>query len=492
MPSDGRPSGFRWYKKFIRTDAEQPSGTARMLLSFLRANQWVLFEWNNAPETGQLFACMKKEVMPKLESAEPELKVAQALGLEGSSASQLTNSRTDVPLLLPEGRHRPEEPWAARKILVDQAGTPVAIGEPQDFVTHNIRRPLSIDGASRAEYAPKYAEIKPPPSDEPPQPKDYRVVRIFYATDRARKGNGYSNRREGNDLLHLGVCDVTIPTDHRMGSLESPRWWKLEFSWNPKQHVVLQNISELPEPAFFDRMRAELSRAEERSVLVFIHGYCVSFEDGARRTAQLSYDLGFKGAPILYSWPSAASIEAYPADEETINWTKPHLANFLTDVVCKTQPTSVHIVAHSMGNRALARMLETFPPRNGSSIFNEIVLAAPDIDTGEFLHLAQSIQSTAKRFTLYASSNDKAIQASQLYHKYARAGDSGNDIVVVSGMDTIDASSVDTSFMGHSYYGDERTVISDLYYLLGGKPPDQRHGLEPKKCSKGSYWAFRS
>jgi esterase/lipase superfamily enzyme len=491
MPSDETPVRFRWYKKFIRTDAEQPCGTARMLLSFLRANQWVVFEWRSAPEKEQLFACMKKEVMPKLESAEPESQVVQALGLEVSSASQLTNSRTDVPLLLPEGRHRPEKPWAARKILVDEAGTPVAIGEPQDL-TAKITRELSIGDASRAEYASKSAGIKPPPSDEPPQPKDYRVVRIFYATDRARKGKGYSNRREPNDSLHLGTCDVTIPTDRRMGSLESPRWWRLQFTWNPKKHVVLQEISELPEPDFFGRLRSELLNAEQRSILVFIHGYCVSFEDGARRTAQLSYDLGFTGTPMLYSWPSAASFQAYPVDEETINWTKTHLAHFLTDVVCKTQPEMVHIVAHSMGNRALARMLEAFPQRNESSVLNEIVLAAPDIDTGEFLHLAQSIQCTAKRFTLYASSNDKAIQASQLYHQYPRAGDSGSGIVVVSGVDTIDASNVDTSFMGHSYLGDERTVISDLYYLLGGKQPEQRHGLEPRTCSKGSYWAFKS
>lgn len=489
MSADERPSQFRWYKKFIRTDAEQTCGTARMTLSFLRANQWVIFEWNRPKDREQLYACMKKEVLPRLASAEPELRVTQALGLERSSSSELTSSQEDIPRL-PDGRLKAEEPWSARRILVDQQGSPIAIGTPEELKQRVTR---SLQPAITAEYViqePRFAGEPPP--DEPPQPKDYRIVRIFYATDRSRTGKGYSNQRETNDSLHLGTCDVTIPSDRRMGSLESPRWWKLQFSWNPKKYVVLQEIRELPEVVFFDRLRIELLKGEERSVLVFIHGYCVSFEDAARRTAQLSYDLGFKGAPILYSWPSAASVQAYPVDEETINWTKPHLAHFLTDVVCKTQAKFVHIVAHSMGNRALARMLEMFPQHNESSVFNEIVLAAPDIDTGEFLHLAQSIQRAAKRFTLYASSNDKAIQASQLYHKYPRAGDSGNNIVVVPGVDTIDASDVDTSFIGHSYYGDERTVISDLYYLLGGNPPDQRHGLEPKKCPKGCYWAFRS
>jgi esterase/lipase superfamily enzyme len=150
------------------------------------------------------------------------------------------------------------------------------------------------------------------------------------------------------------------------------------------------------------------------------------------------------------------------------------------------------VVAHSMGNRALARMLEIFPLPGGSPVFNEIVLAAPDVDTSEFIELAKTIQPMAKRFTLYASSNGYAMKASKAYHTYPRLGDAGDEIVVLPGLDTIDASNVDTSFMRHSYYGDERTMIADLYYLLDGKPPEQRHGLEPMECSKGDYWTFKS
>ena len=54
-------------------------------------------------------------------------------------------------------------------------------------------------------------------------------------------------------------------------------------------------------------------------------------------------------------------------------------------------------------------------------------------------------------------------------------------------------SNVDTSFLGHSYFADKRTVISDIFYLLNeGKPPDECHGLEQKSCAKGQYWAFRT
>jgi esterase/lipase superfamily enzyme len=40
---------------------------------------------------------------------------------------------------------------------------------------------------------------------------------------------------------------------------------------------------------------------------VFIHGYNVSFDAAVKLTAQLSRDMRFPGAPILYSWASAAA-----------------------------------------------------------------------------------------------------------------------------------------------------------------------------------------
>jgi len=179
-------------------------------------------------------------------------------------------------------------------------------------------------------------------------------------------------------------------------------------------------------------------------------------------------------------------------DEATIDWSRPHLASFLSQIACRAGVSTLHVIAHSMGNRALIKALGTLPLFNSTSFINQIVLAAPDIDSGEFVQIAASIQSSGKRTTLYASSNDKAIEISKQVHEYPRAGESGPDIVIVNGVDTIDASNVDTSFIGHSYFADKRTVLSDLYYVLSeGKPPSERYSLEEKTCPKGLYWAFR-
>ena len=120
------------------------------------------------------------------------------------------------------------------------------------------------------------------------------------------------------------------------------------------------------------------------------------------------------------------------------------------------------------------------------------MLTAPDVDADVFRRdLAPVIVKTASRVTLYASSNDEALRLSKDVHGYARAGESGAQLVVVPGMDTIDVSSIDTSLIGHSYYGDNPTVLTDLFYLLNKQlPAAQRQWLTPMRLGSQMYWVF--
>jgi esterase/lipase superfamily enzyme len=488
---------IRWTRSFMRADAEQPTGTLRMLLSAIRRNQWVLLERRTAITDTKFYPFTKGELAPRLEGVPFEIPATRALHLEGKLPSQTIES--DEIRLFTGNLQNIEEPWLPRKVLLDPNGSPVAIGiprMPRESVEHGVAsetardRILTKSTDDSGEPSTGYVAESPGPEDE--TPLDYSIVRIFYATDRAKAVNGgYSGARNPDEQLHLGTCDVTIPRDHRMGALESPRWWRFDFKRNPRKHITLQQVNELSSASFFSMLQGSVMADRDRSVLIFIHGFWVSFEDAARRTAQLSYDLGFKGAPILYSWPSAGRMSGYLSDEATIEWTKPHLSNFLRQVANSTEVSRIHIIAHSMGNRALVKVLDSTSVL-GKPLFSQIVLTAPDIDSGEFLQLASRIRSTAERITLYASSNDKAISVSKTLHAYPRAGESGENIVVVTGLDTVDASTVDTSLTGHSYYAEDRTVLSDVYYLLtDGTPPGSRHGLDRRECSNGEYWVFR-
>jgi esterase/lipase superfamily enzyme len=326
---------------------------------------------------------------------------------------------------------------------------------------------------------------------------NYAVVRTFFATDRNLTGRTKPAEMfgGGRSTLRYGTCDVSIPRDHRMGELEAPSIWRLEFREDPARHVVLLNVATIPKDSFFAGLAARVRASPTSSAFLFVHGYNVSFEDAARRTAQISYDLGFEGAPVFYSWPSQATVAAYTVDEQQVEWAEHNLKVFLQDFFGRSDARNVYLIAHSMGNRALTRAAAALLAERPAirSRLTEVILTAPDIDAEVFKRdIAPRLAAAGRPITLYASSEDVALAASRKVHGNPRAGDSGQGLVVVSGIETIDATAVDTSLLGHSYFGDSRSVLSDMFYLIRErKRADDRFGLRRMDSSAGRYWEFK-
>ena len=328
-------------------------------------------------------------------------------------------------------------------------------------------------------------------------------VKVFYATDRAPSaGPALSfGAQRGPDICY-GTADVSIPDDHRMGDIERPHWWRLEFREDLAHHVVITAMQSLAEDGFTDLARATLARGTKKQVLVFVHGYRVAFNDAMMRTAQLAYDLHFEGLTALYSWPSEASVLGYMVDSANVEWSQPHFVQFLRLLRERLGVEQVHVVAHSMGSRLLLGMLGSAAgpatsaagPVTSAAGLGQMVFAAPDVDAATFKQAAATLKHKARQYTLYASSEDKALKASKTIQKYPRAGDSGQsgaDLVIVDPVNTIDASSVDTGFLGHSYYGDNRSVLGDLFELIrNGTAPQDRFGLVEQSRFGQRYWQF--
>jgi esterase/lipase superfamily enzyme len=217
----------------------------------------------------------------------------------------------------------------------------------------------------------------------------------------------------------------------------------------------------------------------------------VSFEDAAIRTAQLAYDFGFKGAPIFYSWPSRGSLFGYLYDEQSVQQTVQNLKQFLGDVATSSGATVVHLIAHSMGNRALLpalAQLSSDPHFQDLGKFNTVVLAAPDVDRDVFMKLVARIHNPQNNITLYVSERDQALAASHLlFHKEPRAGEGGTDTIVMPGLDTVDVTKLSMDALGHSYFGDNRSVVMDLLAFLKGKLAP-RPGLNKVAVGNLAYW----
>jgi len=294
--------------------------------------------------------------------------------------------------------------------------------------------------------------------------------------------------------LGLGTCQVSIPKIHMAGVLESPSILKLEFEELPERHVVLLEVRSREEQEFWDLMQKRVIQSPKRDLMIFIHGYNVSFEDAARRTAQMAHDLQFQGAPVFFSWPSQGELLGYVTDRKNSAWTASHLKDFLLKVHQQSGAESIHLIAHSMGNRALGSAINSLANEvaDEGKLFNEVVLAAPDVDRDLFQQeIAPKILGLSNHVTLYASQNDLALKASRAVNGYPRAGDVGSDILILPGIDTIDVSQIDSSLLGHAYYGDNTSVISDIHALLHiTRYPKERVWLRNVSSAAGAYWYF--
>lgn len=297
----------------------------------------------------------------------------------------------------------------------------------------------------------------------------------------------------GRGTLTRGICEVTVPDIHQRGMVERPSLMRFEIREDQQQHIVLTSAVELSVDDFHRRLSETVGDSPQRDLLVFIHGYNVDFEAAVQRTAQIAIDLPFEGVPVCYSWPSQGSLLGYSVDETNAEWTTTHLKQFLLELANESGAASINVVAHSMGNRPMTAAMEQIQWQLSDAAdvpFDRIVLAAPDVDADRFRRdLAPSLLNVANHVTLYASSDDQALIASKQVHGYPRAGESGSHIVVVPGVETIDVSGIDLSLLGHSYYGDNESMLRDLYEVVRARLPASRRALlVARRQGELLYW----
>jgi len=331
----------------------------------------------------------------------------------------------------------------------------------------------------------------------------YATVRVFYGTDRKTTGSLKPAELYGAERgeLQYGYLDVTIPAVHQEAELETRSPWDITSYFVSTaglrtRYVLLDQVTPLARDGFLSALRKQIRGAPSKDVFIFVHGFNSTFEDAARRCAQLAYDLDFDGTPMMYSWASAGSATAYIKDEATVTASGRKMAQMLDDVVAQSGAERIHLIAHSMGNRALIEALQAYLATREAGrrqhIFDQIVFTAPDVDREYFVDAIKPLSSAAARVTLYASNTDLALQSSQLLHDAPRAGLAGASIISMAGLDTIDMSEVPADSLGHNYFAANAGAIYDLFRLLWrGDPPPRRCGMSSQRPgSLLSVWLF--
>ena len=334
-------------------------------------------------------------------------------------------------------------------------------------------------------------------SRETPPARDQAEYLVWYGTNRrpvdpSDHGKGYSATREEPGVVHYGSCQVFVPRSHKIGSIGKP-WWQQLFKMEDDRLTLIATNQRDPDP-YWSAISAQLSATQlaDRDAVIFVHGYNVSFEQAALRAAQIGFDLSVRGAMAFFSWPSRGRSRFYTADEATIEASEGAITDFIKDFAQRSGADRVHIIAHSMGNRGVLRAVNRIgaaAQRRTGKPFDQMLLAAADVDAGTFRQLASAYPAVAKRTTLYVSKHDRAVGASHWLHDFPRVG-LMPPTVVLPNIDTVNVTDVDLTWLGHGYVADARPVLADMHALIkGNAPPEQRIGLRSTRNERGElYW----
>ncbi len=331
---------------------------------------------------------------------------------------------------------------------------------------------------------------------------------FHFATNRRPEAGSAGRIKYGNESLaapQFGRARVTLPRRRRgvdipLTSLGSQP--QGDHSQAPEP-VPATEVIESVTPATWEQFLAgvsdQIQRSRQQDLLLFVHGFNVSFDASLVRTAQIALDMPFNGAVVAYSWPSQGGIQNY-SNDEPVNAAAvapfQEFLNRLRDGV--PSGTRIHIVVHSMGNRIVLRAIASLtnpallrratpkPPPIG-----HLALMAPDVGLADFQMLMPLVIPQCERVSLYTSRFDLALVASRRLHSEQRAGD-GQPPLILSGLETIDCSAIDgTSCLGHSYYSSSVDVLADLFQLIKwNRPAGQRSHLSARTGWQGQYWTW--
>ncbi len=205
---------------------------------------------------------------------------------------------------------------------------------------------------------------------------------------------------------------------------------------NANQQGSITSIQDTNKGAFAANVAGDLSDAG-RNLLVFIHGFDNTFEDGITRAAFNREFLAASGKPgtdttvLAFSWPSLGKIVSFPVldadyrhDQKMATLSGVHLMSFFAQIepllrVARANGCRTYLLAHSMGNLALENAVENwFLHGNGNAeLFNVSILAAGDCDFDAFAqpHLTglNGLSLLTSRVSIYYSGEDEVLDLSR-------------------------------------------------------------------------------
>ncbi|HXV31897.1 MAG TPA: alpha/beta hydrolase [Sinorhizobium sp.] len=238
-------------------------------------------------------------------------------------------------------------------------------------------------------------------------------IDLLVATTRAPSDNpGILFTGERAPHLSLTEIVVSIPPEknRKVGQVQ----WPKKLPPDPGRDFSTVSVKPLEAgPQTQSWLKAHLPR--NRRVLIFVHGFNNRFEDAVYRYAQIVHDSNADVAPVIFTWPSRASIFDYNYDKESTNYSRDALEELLHRAASNPAVGEITVMAHSMGSWLTVEALRQMAIRDGrvASKITDVILASPDLDVDVFAQQMQAMGKDRPKFTLFVSRDDRALTVSR-------------------------------------------------------------------------------
>ena len=339
---------------------------------------------------------------------------------------------------------------------------------------------------------------------------NYRVINLFYATDRQQSAAADGSALFGNkiaDSLSYQKLNVRIDPGLTIGKMLPERL---------KKHGVigLQEASLLDSDAFMKQLSEAVKASPHNSLLVVVFGYRDGYEATAIKAAYFAYLLDVNTPVLLFDWPGdqSTSVGGYKKAQAMAEASGPQMGELLAKIIREIKPAKLWVKASSLGCQvvcdAFEHMYKYTDMADADREIAHVIFAAPDVGNEEFeSKFKDEIAALAEKVTVYVSSNDTALLMSGFINMDQRLGrqqireheqtEETKDLLYLKSLDPekitlIDVTPINKSSYSHGYYLEDPEFFDDVYTrFFDNKPNVSRRLYLLKYKDNVDYWVMR-
>lgn len=342
-------------------------------------------------------------------------------------------------------------------------------------------------------------------------------VPVLYATTRQPATSGARSHftSEPGDGVQLGLATV---------GLGATNW-----NWEQLIQSDRESVSGTPRPARVERIEQfgkidgsdydsaaerawvaainqQLARDENKDVIVYVHGYRVTFEEVLGVAGSFAHYLGSAGAIVTFQWPTGVHFWNYLTDCPRARQYIPQLQHLIELLARKTTAKHINLIAYSCGSpvlaEALSRLRQTYAQDSAEQLgqrlrIGNVMFAASDIDLKHFTkaHL-EPILALSTKTIVYVSRNDMALNALSVLLGASRLGAPEGDEIdpkdairlknlpQIDRLEFVNVTRVPGAqemggIGGHGYWYANDWVSTDILISMRYQLPAERRGLVP-------------